>query len=234
MATVLRESLVWTWLAPSLLTLVLIGTWDLIQQGYAKPADAEPYHERVAEAVNQLPASFDGWKSETIEAQREAVQLLKPNVILSRRYHHEDHDVPVNLLLVHCKQARDMVGHYPPICYPSGGWTERVENRRRIVFEIGGWSIPVMEYHFFQSLPGSSVDVYVINTLLLPDGQIDPSMDVIRDLESDFRKRFFGSGQLQILIRGEPDPGYREDLAYRFVELSLPVIETVRGGVPRE
>jgi len=25
-------------------------------------------------------------------------------------------------MIVHCGDVRDMIGHYPPVCYPANGW----------------------------------------------------------------------------------------------------------------
>lgn len=225
-----RHTMIWSWLIPSLLTLALIGGWDLLQQRYAKPADVEPYHEQVRLEVERLPASFGGWVSETIEPQREAIQILKPNVILSRRYRNDEEGVAVTLLVVHCKESRDMMGHYPPVCYPSSGWSEREGSRRSVTFEVEGRTIPAMEYTFFQSLPGSSIEIHVINTLLLPDGTVTPVMDEVYALGADYRRRFLGAGQLQLVFYSETDSSRREAVAREFLEICAPVIEKVTAA----
>ncbi|WP_428389564.1 exosortase-associated EpsI family protein [Mucisphaera sp.] len=222
-----REALKWGWFVPCLVALVLMTGHDPERQSYAQPVDAQPYHDRVREEVLRIPGAFDGWTSEVIDAQREAVQLLKPNVIYSRRYEHSSTGEQLNLLIVHCREARDMVGHYPPICYPSSGWTEREESRRRLDIEVRGRVIEATEYEFFQSLPGYSVSIHVINTMLLPDGRTASTMDAIAELDSDYRRRFFGAGQLQVLIPGEEDPAVRERLARTFIGKSVNAIEVI-------
>ncbi|MEQ9461879.1 MAG: exosortase-associated EpsI family protein [Phycisphaeraceae bacterium] len=222
-----RESLRWSWFLPTMMALALIAGWDWMQQGYAKPVDAQPYHDRVRAEVLRIPSAFEGWTSEDITPQREAVQILKPNVIFSKRYTNDETKGLANLLLVHCREARDMVGHYPPVCYPSSGWTENVENRRPLVFRVGGRELRALEYEFYQSLPGYSMRLHVISMLLLPDGSTATSMDAVSELEADYRRRFFGAGQLQVLVPGEDDPLRRERLAETFIELSLPAIEVI-------
>src|SRR5215204_3249848 len=94
---------------------------------YLKPADFEPYHVRAKSAIESLPNKAGDWVGgDNDDVPREAQILLKPNKILSRRY--TDTSVAslnrprsVNLLIVQCKLASDMVGHFPPICYPSHG-----------------------------------------------------------------------------------------------------------------
>ena len=108
-----------------LLTVVLLAGFGAYKRTYPQPADAEPYLERVRQAVGDVPASFDEWHSRPIEIPADALDMLKPNAVLSRRYTHRDTGRSVNLLIVHCRTARDLVGHYPPVCYPSIGWIQR-------------------------------------------------------------------------------------------------------------
>src|SRR5438045_4136952 len=95
---------------------------------YLRPDDPvfEGYHRDAKRAIESLPfdvGSFHGLDTAS-DIPKEATTLLKPNKILNRRYN----DVSVEglgqsatLLIVQCKQSGDMLGHYPPNCYPSSG-----------------------------------------------------------------------------------------------------------------
>ena len=63
------------------------------------------------------------------EVPPEAQELLRPNAIFSRRFQRPG-EIGVHVLVVHCSDARDMIGHYPPICYPSSGWVSTITGNR--------------------------------------------------------------------------------------------------------
>src|SRR3954453_3546292 len=125
---------------------------------YLKPEDFEPYHTPAKLAVESLPKTAgDFVATDNDDVPREAQILLKPNKILSRRY--KDTSVAAllrprsaDLLVVQCKLASDMVGHFPPICYPSHGW-EMIENESRD-WIVGEQRITGKEYQFRQTKDG--------------------------------------------------------------------------------
>ena len=55
--------------------------------------------------------------------------------------------VNVSLLLVQVRDARDILGHYPPVCYPAQGW--RVRERGEIA--LGSEGIEAVLYTFVRS-----------------------------------------------------------------------------------
>src|SRR5438874_3470755 len=124
---------------------------------YLRPDDPafENYHRQAKAAIENLSldiGSFHGLDT-AADIPKEATTLLKPNKILNRRYT----DVSVenvgknsaSLLIVQCRQSGDMLGHYPPNCYPSSGheMTYRQERDWNIPQENGeNFTIPGIEY----------------------------------------------------------------------------------------
>ena len=78
----------------------------------------------------------------------------------------------VELLVVHCSDARDMHGHYPPICYPAHGWSsaDRGEPSECTV-RVGHRDLRMRIYNFRRSSEvGSTQRLRILNVFQLPDG----------------------------------------------------------------
>src|SRR5688572_28546021 len=104
-----------------LLSVGLLAGIFAERRTHLKPQDVEPYHARAKEAVNQVPYFIGTWTGQDVEIPVAAQKLLRPNAILNRRF---ADSAPVgdarvaypaaSLLIVQCRDSRDMVGHYPP------------------------------------------------------------------------------------------------------------------------
>lgn len=192
------------------------------------PEDTTAYQARVREAYAQLPMRIGNWIGEETPVPQSAVALLHPNVIISRRYTNFVTGRTASFLLTQCADARDMAGHYPPICYPNQGWIlQRSEAHR---WAVDGLEVNGMEYRFLRS-PTSPAGIVVRNFMILPDGSIAPDMDSIRKSTS-VRRRFYGAGQVQVICdAGVPDAEQGE-IFTSLVEGHMPVITAILSGVP--
>src|SRR2546423_7112207 len=134
-----------------LLSMALLSGMTLEAFSLRRPEDAEPYHARVRKAAEDLPIRIGEWAvlnpNDKGDVPKEAVTLLRPNVIFCRKYTNMSSGRTVTFLLVQCGDARDLVGHYPPVCYGNQGWTLRQKVARD--WEIDGdLKIFGMEYEF--------------------------------------------------------------------------------------
>src|SRR3954471_15474896 len=149
-----------------LLSAALLGGIVAEHRHYLKPEDFEPYHVAAKAAIESLPKGIPPFAGlDTDDVPKVAQVLLKPNKILSRRYTDASvaslsHPRSANLLIVQCKQSGDMVGHFPPICYPSHGWENMCTDKK-----LKGWPrdwivadqrIRGMEYQFCQTENGQT------------------------------------------------------------------------------
>jgi hypothetical protein len=160
--------------------------------------DSAPYLKSVRDAYESTPMRLGNWLGAEVAVPASAVTLLRPNVLLSRDYVDLENGRKVTFLLVHCSDARDILGHYPPVCYPSGGWVE--QSREQKTWTVNGMSIPGFEYRF-ASAPGSGLSsLVVMNTMLLPDGAFHEDMDAVRKTAARLRLRSWGAGQIQVLV----------------------------------
>ena len=181
------------------LVLAILGGIFAEKLSRATPADAEQYHQQVGQAIKDIPYRIGDWMGVDVDQPKEAIKLLHPNAILSRSYVNTKTKQSVSLLLVHCRDARDMAGHYPPVCYPANGWVKK--KTRTMSWQVNpSLTVPVAEYEFAMWLPSSSRTMRVVNTLILPDGTLSPNMSEVRKAGADYQTHFFGAGQLQLVF----------------------------------
>src|SRR6476620_1662064 len=176
-------------IASPLLCLALLGGIAL-QQRTRLTSDApvvRAYHERARGEISALSpiVTIDGvrWSAQERKPETAAVRLLKPNIILSRHYVENVLDRfprTADLLIVQCRDSRDMTGHYPPICYKNIGF-ELVEQRSRTPVDVGGESVPFTEYHFEKWSQGQPLRVCIYNFFVVPGA------GVVRDIKGVHR-----------------------------------------------
>jgi hypothetical protein len=188
---------------------------------HVQPAVAEPHMVRCRNAVAVFPMIVKGasgtWTGRDTEVPAPAIQLLNPNAILSRDYVNDETKTMVSLLIVNCKDARYLQGHYPPNCYPAQG-------KELIKFNDNGtprngeprtWHLPHMdvtgmEYHFAPKSPTDQEQV-VYNFFVMPrvptvtvshkelDGVICPDIGSVYTSGEDYQRRYYGAAEFQLV-----------------------------------
>lgn len=214
---------------PCVATLVMVGGIAAERLSRPTAVDAQEYHERVRLAVAAFPEQVGDWVGTEIRVPPAALALLKPNAISSRRYEHKTTGQSFEMLIVQCKDARDMGGHYPPVCYPAHGWIAGPV--QPVQWQVESLTIPGMQYTFNQSLPGRTAAILVANTLVLPNGQIIPDINGVRSLAADSRYHFYGAGQVQLVFGDSIPLERRREVIDIFLKASLPVIQAMRRGI---
>ncbi|MEO0474981.1 MAG: exosortase/archaeosortase family protein, partial [Planctomycetota bacterium] len=180
--------------------LLVFGSAYAVGQALPDGSEADAYHEQVRDVSKVLPREIGSWKAIDTELPEAAVALLRPNVLISRRYAEEESGRSFALLIVQCADARDMEGHYPPNCYPSAGWTSL--RRKSIDLEIGSLEADLMDYRFERVLQEDSETISVVNLIILPKEGFATSMGSIRRLGGTISDRYFGAGQVQFVFDG--------------------------------
>jgi hypothetical protein len=192
-----------------------------------QPSEAEPYHQQVREAIHAVPKDFGDWIGNDERVAQAAMQLLRPNEILSRTFRNRKTGHVVSVLIVHCKDARDLYGHYPPVCYPAHGLKETL--RKPQDWYVDGRKIPGMQYDFVGQRLGSAMTV---NNFILVPGEIGRDMEAVKGRIGDFTRRFFGAAQLQVVFRDASlDAVEREDIFQQMLRHHMPIIDAIRGDI---
>lgn len=220
-------------LAP-LASLAILGAAAVEIHHRPQPQDALPFHQRIRALMADIPMRIGDWTGVNKDVPREAQALLQPNAMLSRGYRNLVTGQSVDVIIVQTRDARDMVGHYPPVCYRNLGWKLEplpTSNPRRLDITLADTSLPLVLYQF--SLQRSSGDEtqWIYNFMILPGTGFFPDMDSVEHAEADYTKRFFGASQVQIIFR---DPrmtdAERQDIARTFLNALKHVILAIRSG----
>lgn len=213
-----RAELLSPWLTTGALVLM---AWALPNR-YEFDATAAQQKQRVAQAINDVPYFIAGkWVGEDARDKipREAQQLLRPNAILSRTYTAPG-EPALHVLVIHCGDARDMIGHYPPVCYPSSGWVTRgPEHGMNRDWRIFHQPFPVREYVFSRArnLAGEDV-IRVFNTFVLPDGQVTPDIEAINRQSERLAVTVRGVAQVQVIMMATVPQARAEAAAAELLE----------------
>jgi hypothetical protein len=203
---------------------------------YLTPDDFEPYHIAAKAAIQALPYDAGSWHAtDTNDVPKAAQKLLKPNIILSRVYKDtsvaslDRPSVKVSLLIVQCKQSGDMVGHYPPICYPSHGMEMTLAQERDWVV-ANKMVIPGKEYEFHQTTAdGQTFTSTVYNFLIVPGKGIVRDIKGVEEAAEDYQQRYYGAAQFQVVFQSLSNDALpqeqRDQIFTTLMEPALPVIK---------
>ncbi len=169
------------------------------------PAEATAFHAHVRDAVANVPstvvAGADGvLVAEDVPLPPAAVAMLEPNATLSKRFRRvgggPDLAGWAQFLIIHCRDARDLQGHYPPNCYPGRGF----EPQSSEPVEWPELGLVGQRYVFTRDTNGVNETVHVFNLMLLPDGTVGRDMTTISDASRRLRLRERGAAQVQIVF----------------------------------
>jgi Protein of unknown function (DUF3485) len=208
--------------------LGLIGAMALGRWSRLAPHDAEPYHARVRAAIEAVPYRVGDWVGTDQPIVEAAVKLLQPNAMLNRVYRNIQTGRTATLLIVHCKDARDLAGHYPPVCYPAHGWQE--DDSRERDWAAGSLPITGMEYAFSYGEAIGRQRMTVANFMVLPTGEIRRDMAAVREVAADYTRHFFGAAQFQIIMDTSIPSADRDAIVAELLGAVRPVIDAIRAG----
>lgn len=216
------------------LAVALIAGLVAEKRSWPVPEDVEEYHAEVAQSIREIPEQIGAWSASEVELPLAAVALLRPNEIISRRYRHRETGQAFQFILIHCRDARDMVGHYPPNCYPAAGWEMRQrDDSAWPLDEALATTIEGVDYEFEQLLPGATAKLFVTNLLILPDGTFGHTMRDVNRIAADRQYRVYGAAQVQFVFSGHYSQTERDAIIERFSAAASPAVQAIRTGVQR-
>lgn len=205
-------------------TLVLLVVVAVLRERPENTAGVKLYHEQIADLVGQIPVDTGGWEGQEVPIPQSATDLLRPNALVSRRYVHASRGVSGTLLVVQCRDARDMAGHYPPRCYPGNGWLPPQERAFEDT-EIGGRTY--RKYNFSRETGRSVHEIQVYSLFVLPTGSTTTSMSDVYALSADMENRHLGAAQIQFVVDREMEEDELRWLLEEFAALVEPVVHAI-------
>lgn len=205
--------------------VLVLGSAYTVGQSLPDGSEATAYHDQVREAAADLPRQIGTWSAIDTEIPEAAVALLRPNVLISRRYVDEAAGRSFAMLIVQCADARDMEGHYPPNCYPSSGWTTINQQTARI--QIAQSQAVAVDYGFERMLQDGLDSIRVVNLMLVPNEGYVTSMSSIRKLGGTVSDRYYGAAQIQFVF----DSQWQREERLAVVEQVLTELQPLIGVI---
>ena len=219
---------------PALLTVALLLGLSAETLSRPRPGDADPFHAQVRAAESNL-LNPEGWTFTDADLPTGAITLLKPNVSLCRQY--KTPSCQFQFLLIQCRDARDMGGHYPPVCYPSSGWLAVGDGKgKSMAWTIGSRSIVGMEYEFSHLEEGQTRTRTVDNLLIIPRGRdcYVCEMKEMREFAADYLRRFYGAAQIQFVFDGAVPENVRRETFTQLIGKNMDLLTALeRSDEPR-
>jgi hypothetical protein len=192
----------------------------------ARTAGADVHHGTVREfARTTIPFSFGDWLGSDVAADPGVLAILRPNAIVHREYRNLRTEERVTLLFVQCSDARDLLGHFPPICYPAHGLIPGPALARE--WTVQDLAIPSMRYAFHENDLGSRASIVVDNFMVLPTGRVGRDMESVDRVAQDPRRRGFGAAQFQIVTPASMSDARRDQVFRELVERNLPLLRAL-------
>jgi hypothetical protein len=192
------------------------------------PADARVYQERVRKAFASFPTGSGDWVSKDCAIPPAAMKLLRPNSIMSRSYTNVVTGQQCSVLIVDCTDARDLVCHYPPVCYPGQGW--KLVSKQPQEWSVKGDKIVGTNYEFSRVAFESGTGILAANSMILPDGSYKADMRGIEEAAANVQQRGYGAAQIQIILDGGMGALEREKIIREMLELHKPLFDAIRSA----
>ena len=214
--------------AALLVSLLLLCGASIDRLSLIAPSDPAAYHEAVRRAAATTPLQFGPWAGIDTPVPSEASQQLHPNVLISRQYTNTLTGRHVGLLFVQCGDIRDLMPHYPPMCYPGRGLT--LIATRAKDWTVEGMHVRGTEYQFESNTFQTSALTIVEDFMVLPDGRTCRSMDEVRH-QMRLRMRYFGAAQVELIFDSDTPDMERERISSECIAAYAPLLGAIHAGV---
>lgn len=215
--------------APVVTCVLLLGVAAGNAARHRVPPGVDAYHESIRASVEKIPYNIGNWVGTDTEIRQEALRILDANSTVSRVFRHLITGDTATLLLVQCADARSLLGHYPPVCYPSQGWSQ-LSAAPQTFQSVDGEQMAT-EYVFGYDLLQQSSSLEVLHFTVLPDGRIGPDMNLLDDMARDRRFTFYGGASVQFIVTaGLPEEDRRETYEMLY-QAAAPWLAAVQAGI---
>lgn len=194
-------------------------------------AEAAAHLERVAAVIDAAPYRIGRWIGRDVEPTQAATNLLRPNRILQRTYTDPDDGSWFSVLIVHCRDARDMLGHYPPNCYPASGWAEA--GARDVSWEGSGVSAaPARAYEFRRRRGVERDGLVILGLFATPFGatRLGPGLELVDEASRSRVDTAWGVGQVQVITTDAADEAERAEMWAAARTALAPVLDAMTRG----
>lgn len=206
--------------------------------------DAKPFHLRCARAILEIPLQMGQLVGKERTPQSAAIEVLQPNAI--RNIEFTDPQVNslrqpenrISLSIVQVRRIGDMLGHFPPNCYPAFGDTTNRQTPRDWTISLPDGSEPMaihgMEYVFERVVNGKTYKRTVYNFMVAPGRGILRDMKELEKAAEDYVRRYYGAAQVQVVFDSlagqEMSVDSRDAVFSTLMRGCAPAIDVLKSG----
>ena len=199
-------------LAPACAIAVFVA-FALLQGRGGAAVDRAEADRRVSEVgarVVAIPYRLGDWVGRDIELPAAALEILHSSAAVSRRYSNLRTGDEARLAIVFCGDVRDMLGHHPPTCYPSSGWTasraaDDPPGAATLRLDLDGREVIANVFRFSKpDQAGGERRITIVGFFALPGVGLTPDPAVVRSRSTRRTVSARGAGQVQVLFDGFP------------------------------
>ncbi len=228
-------------------TLSLLGAMAWSQSTLPHREEFDEFHTGAKAAVLAIPLEFGNYVGKEVALPEPDLQLLRPNVVRNISFHDmappgrgggrggswggiRADNPPVTLTIVQCRRIEDMIGHYPPICYPAFG-DEEIGREERM-WNVKGQSVRGTEYRFSGMTQDRQPYTRIVyNFMVVPGKGFVRDMDGLSKANNELSRRFYGAAQFQIIFAAMPgselSKQHRDTIFTQVIQQAMPAITTL-------
>ena len=186
---------------------------SLVAEPPPDPAIAA-HRARIAETVAALPPRFGPWIGTDVPVPSGAQRILTPNALVCRDMRTLEGDDRATFILVHCSDVRDMLGHWPPVCYRADGWEREEETPHEIEISLDGRpTLKALRHRFARFREeGLPERIEVWTAFLAPRSEPTGNLDAFRARAGRRGTSSLGLAQLQVVLPSEIDEPRRDEI----------------------
>jgi hypothetical protein len=190
-------------LAPFVAFAVLLVAGIALKRNVTDPSVLAARNAEVVRVFATIPYRLGPWIGSDVALPAGATEILHASAVVSRRFDELGTGRRAILGLVHCGDIRDMLGHYPPNCYPSSGYLECEEGHEAVELRVLGAAQPAMLYRFRRvDREGAQREVTIIGVFVLPGVGFTTDLAAVRAMAGNRLNSEQGIGQLQVVLDG--------------------------------
>ena len=207
-------------LAPMTALLTLVGITFLpgLAGGQVDRVAIDARVREIEQHLNKTPFRLGDWVGTDEPLPTAALEILHASAVLSRQYTNLRTGQRARLAIVYCGDARDMLGHHPPVCYPRSGWRSVVPlpsgGADALALPEVGQGVTANLYRFEKADPsGLERRISIVGFFAIPGVGMTSEEDVLRDQSGSRAHSSLGVGQIQVLLDGHPNAESVQEIA---------------------
>jgi hypothetical protein len=214
--------------AALLLSLLFVGGVSA-----RRPFGTNDYRARVRAALDAIPFKIGPAVGVEVEPVPAVMKLLSANKIIERHYVDPATGLGFSVLVVHCGDVRDIIGHFPPQCYPAHGW--KIQGSADTPIVVNGEHGAAVRYDFTREEELFQTRMSVIDFFVIPEEgpTIFRDMAAVEKASRSSQTGGLGVAQIQILLPdGAPDQ-WKETVINDTLAAMGPALKTISQGIQK-